>query len=129
MTLILWDFFKHACRWLVNLRRAGDARQRASIDAARATVSAARETAVYLRQIQDTGKRNHATERQLTGQWTRLGFQLEDLGLTKLAKRCQITAKHWSNPAHYDEDFLDKADVSVDRMERLALEIISRMER
>lgn len=128
MGLILWDLFKHVCRWLVNLRRAGDARQRASIDAARATVGAARETAVYLRQMHDTGQRNHATERQLTRQWTELGFQLEDLGLSKLAKRCQITAKHWSNPQHYDEDFLDKADVSVDRMERLALEILKRME-
>ena len=129
MTLVLWDLLKHATRWLANLRRAGETRKRESIEAVRAMMSAARETGVYLRQMQDTGKRSHATERELSAQWTRLGFQLADLELTKLAKRCQITGKHWSNPEHYDAEFLRKADVSVERMERLALEILNQIER
>ena len=125
----LWDLFKHVGRWLVNLHRAGEARKRASIDAVREIVTVSRETSVYLRQLTESGKRDHGTERQLTAQWTNLGFQLKDLGLTRLAKRCQIAGKHWSRPNHYDDEFLSKADISVERMERLALEILNDIDR
>lgn len=33
------------------------------------------------------------------------------------------------NPDHYDDDFLKKADVSLDRMEKLANEILLRINR
>ena len=125
----LWELLKHARSWLSNLRRAGQTRKVASVTAVREIVSIARQTAVYLRQINETGKRDHATERQLTRAWTNLGFQLKDLGLTKLAKRCQITGKHWSNPDHYDDEFLRKADVSVERMEKLALGLLNQIDR
>lgn len=127
--LSLWELFRHAARWLSNLRRAGQARKQASVNAVRELVTITRETAVYLRQINETGRQDHAIERRLTAGWTSLGFKLKDLGLTKLAKRCQITGKHWSNPGHYDDDFLDKADVSVERMEKLALELLNKIDR
>ena len=127
--LTLWELFRHACRWLVNLHRAGRERKQASIGAVRELVSLARETEVYLRQINQSGQHDHATERRLTTGWTNLGFKLKDLGLTKLAKRCQITGKHWSNPRHYDDEFLHKADVSVERMEKLALKLLHQLDR
>ena len=56
--------------------------------------------------------------------WTYLSFELQDIGITKLAKRCQIKGKQWANPNQYDEDFLQKADVSLERMEKMANEIL-----
>ncbi len=117
---LLWDIFKHVRSWLANLHRASQDRQQQSIRALRDVITAARETAVYIRQMKDTGRRDHGIEARLTVLWTELGFSLQDLGISKLAKRCQINGKHWSNPEHYDEDFLARADVSLERMERLA---------
>lgn len=125
---LLWDIFRHVRAWLANLNRAGQARKIESVKALREVVTASRETAVYIRQMHDTGKRDHGTERHLTVSWTRLGFALRDLGIEKLAKRCQIAGKDWSMPGHYDKDFLDKADISLDRMEQLAREILHQIE-
>jgi hypothetical protein len=100
---LLWEIFTHVRSWLANLNRAG--------------------------QLDETGRRDHNTEQSLAVRWTELGFRLEDLGISKLAKRCQITGKHWSDPDHYDRDFLEKADVSLDRMERLATEILHQINR
>lgn len=126
---LLWELFKHARSWLANLSRASERRKRQSIEALRGIITASRQTAVYLRQLEETGRRDHRTEERLSVRWTELGFQLEDLGITKLAKRCQVTGKHWSNPGHYDPDFLEKADVSLDRMERLATGILHEISR
>jgi hypothetical protein len=98
---LLWEIFTHARSWLANLNRAGEQRKRQSIQALRGIITASRQTAVYLRQ----------------------------LGITRLAKRCQITGKHWSDPSHYDREFLEKADVSLERMERLATEILHQIKR
>ena len=121
---LLWEIFKHIQRWLANLNRAGEARQQQSRKALRNVIIAARETNVYVRQIQDTQQTDHATERHLAKCWTQLGFDLEDLRLNKLAKRCHITGKHWADPKFYSDDFLQKADISLERMETLAKQIL-----
>lgn len=126
---LLWDIFKHVRSWLANLDRAGNDRKQESIRALRDVITAARETAVYIRHMNDNGTRNYATESHLSILWTELGFALEDLKLNKLAKRCQIKGKHWSDPGHYEEDFIKKADVSLDRMECLAREILYKIKR
>jgi hypothetical protein len=126
---LLWDIFKHVRSWLANLHRAGQDRQQQSIRALRDVITAARETAVYIRQMKDTGQRDHGIEARLSVLWTELGFSLQDLGISKLAKRCQINGKHWSNPEHYDEDFLARADVSLERMENLANQILRQLKR
>jgi len=117
---LLWDIFKHIRSWLANLNRAGDERKRESVAALRGIITASRETAVYIRQMKDTGTHNYNTENHLSLLWTELGFALEDLKLDKLARRCKIKGKHWANPEHYDENFLKKADISLERMEQLA---------
>jgi hypothetical protein len=126
---ILIELLNHATRWLSNLRRANSQRQIQSIKALRKVITASRETAVYLRQLASTRKSDHATERHLAVLWTELGFALEDLGLDRLAKRCHVTGKHWSDPTFYDQDFLAKADVSLERMEQIARNLLSDLER
>ncbi len=128
-TRILIELLNHATRWLSNLRRADSQRQIQSIKALRKVITASRETSVYLRQLAATEKPDHATERHLSVLWTELGFALEDLGLDRLAKRCHVTGKHWSDPAFYDKDFLAKADISLERMERIARSLLSDLKR
>lgn len=126
---LLWETLKHVRSWLANLDRASKERKGQSVRAVRDVITASRETAVYIRRMKDTGTRNHDTEAHLAVLWTELGFALEDIGIHKLAKRCQINGKHWAEPNHYDQDFLQKADVSLDRMERLANEILVQINR
>ncbi|MAT94111.1 MAG: hypothetical protein CME59_16135 [Halioglobus sp.] len=128
-TPTLWELFKNGVTWLSNLKRASQARKKESRKAVRSIITAARETAVYMREMNDTGQRNHGKEARLSTHWTTLGFELQDLGIDKLAKRCQIKGKYWSDPDHYDGDFMEKADVSLERMERLAREILAEIDK
>lgn len=124
---LLWDIFKHVSSWLSNLDRAGKSRKLQSIKALRGVITAARETAVYLRHIKESGKPDHTTEARLAVLWTELGFALEDLGIDRLAKRCQIKGGLWANPKQYDTDFIAKADISLARMEQLARQILKQV--
>ncbi len=126
---LIWDLLKNIKSWLTNLNRASKERKEQSIKALRNVITASRETAVYIRQMNDTGNRSHETEAHLALLWTELGFALEDIGIAKLAKRCQIKGKEWADPGHYDKDFIQKADVSLDRMEKLANEILVQITR
>lgn len=125
----LWELLKHLRQWLSNLKRASEERKKQSIEALRSVIIASRGTATYLREISDTGKQSHSKEAKLSEQWTRLGFQLSDLGLTKLARRCEITGRYWSDPNQFDEGFLKKADISLERMEKLARQMVAEIER
>ena len=126
---LLWEILKHASSWLANLGRASKGRKEQSIRALRDVITASRETAVYIRQLKEAGNRSHDTETHLSVLWTELGFALQDIGINKLAKRCQIKGKHWAKPDHYNQDFLEKADISLDRMEKLANEILVQIHR
>lgn len=125
----LWELVKNASRWLVNLRRASKARQLESITALRKVVLAARKTTVYLRQLDDTKQRDYTREAELTTLWTELSFALEDLKVTKLAKRCSINGKQWADPKSMSKDFLDKADAGLERIEQLANHLLAQIER
>ncbi|MDP4528750.1 hypothetical protein Q3O59_06850 [Alkalimonas delamerensis] len=125
----LWELFKHLKQWLANLKRAGDQRKRQSVNALRSVIIAARNTAAYIRQINESGAQCYTTEARLSEQWTRLGFELTDLGLDKLAKRCEIKGRYWADPNQFDDSFLEKADISLVRMEQLARQMVSEIER
>lgn len=124
---LLWEIFKHVRSWLANLNRAGQQRKRQSKQALQNVILAARETAVYLRQLKDTGQTDHAVERHLATLWTKLGFELDDLGLNKLAKRCHISGRHWAEPDFYHAQFLKQADISLKSMEKLATHILAKL--
>ena len=127
--LSLWELIKHLSRWLANLSRAGDARKRQSIVALRKVITASRQTRVYIRQLDETGIQSHATESALAVNWTNLGFELNDLGLNKLAKRCDIKGRYWADPQQFEPEYLDKADIALDRMEQLAGQMVAGIER
>ncbi|MDN2660949.1 hypothetical protein Q4583_01725 [Neptunomonas phycophila] len=116
----LWQLIKHATQWLTNLNRANNKRKLESISALREVVLAARATSVYVQHINNAGIRSHQTEAQLTERWTQLGYTLEDLGIHKLAKRCHVSGTFWYNPTQADQDFLEKADIGLQRMQTLA---------
>lgn len=120
----LWELVKHTNSWISNLRRAKSTRKKQSVEALRRVVVAARKTSVYLRQLKDTGIKSHQLESELSVSWTELGFSLEDLGIEKLAKRCRIKGKYWQDPAKSDKDYLEKADIGLDKMEQLATALL-----
>lgn len=125
----LWELIKHLKQWLTNLNRANSTRQRRSIEALRAVVIAARHTQAYLRLLNDTTNQDHKQEAKLSEMWTELSFKLTDLGLSKLAKRCDIKGRYWADPNRFDNDFLQKADVGLERMEQLARQMLAQIER
>lgn len=120
----LWELVKHTGSWVKNLKRAKDTRKKESVDALRKVIIAARQTSVYMRQLKDSGVRSHQIERELSILWTELGFALEDLGISRLAKRCQIKGKHWADPEQTDKEYLAKADVGLEKMEQLAKQVL-----
>ena len=121
----LYLLIRHLKQWLTNLRRAGLERKRESIGALRAVIVAARKTRIYLRRRKASKKSDHAEEAKLSETWTRLGFDLQDLGLGKLAKRCDISGRYWADPEQFDREFLDRADISLSRMEQLARQTLA----
>lgn len=125
----LWELIKHLKQWLTNLNRASNARQRRSIEALRAVVVAARHTQAYVRRLNDTANQDHKQEAKLSEMWTELSFKLIDLGLSKLAKRCDIKGRYWADPRRFDNEFLQKADVGLERMEQLARQMLAQIER
>ncbi|MDC8445893.1 MAG: hypothetical protein LV471_08235 [Nitrosomonas sp.] len=121
----LWELIKHAVSWVVNLKRAGAARKEESVHALRQVILAARKTSVYVRQINETGRKDHNTEAELSTAWTELSFKLEDLDLDALAQRCRMTGRHWADPGKFESEELEKADIGLEKMESLANEILA----
>ena len=116
----LRNLLTHIVRWLANLGRANDERKKASVAAVREVILVARRTATYLRHVEQTGQQDVRQEQDLAERWTRLGFAMHDLGLGKLAKRCDIRGRAWADPQQFNREFLEKADVSLESIERLA---------
>lgn len=122
LTVAEWiSLFSHVKKWLANLRRAKQERKRESKDALRSVITAIRETEVYVRQLRESGKKSLKIERKLAVRWTNLSFRLEDLGISGLAKRCQIKGKYWADQSRFTRDFLDKAGTRLPDIERSAL--------
>jgi len=121
----LWELIKHTSRWVSNLKRAKDDRKQASVDALRKVILASQKTAIYLRQINETGQKSHEKEAELAQLWTELSFALDDLKVHKLAKRCLINGKKWAHPESMDKAFLSKADASLARVEQLANQLLA----
>ena len=126
---VLWGLFKHSKQWLTNLQRASTERKTQSIEALRGVVLAARYTQTYIRQLKETENQDHGEEASLSTVWTELGFKLADLGLPALAKRCDIKGRYWADSSQFDETFLNKADISLERMEQLARLTIGEIQR
>lgn len=125
----LWELIKHLRQWLSNLNRAGQARKLQSIDALRAVILASRSTAVYMRHLRQAGLSDYKEEASLSRNWTELSFRLLDLKLSKLAKRCDINGRYWSDPKQFDAKFIEQADVGLEQMEKLAKQLLAEITR
>lgn len=121
----LWELVKHTGVWLGNLKRAKGTRKKESIDALRQVVIAARKTSVYMRYMNETGKKLPEAEAELAVLWTELSFALQDLGVDKLAKRCHIQGRQWADSSQFDKAYLEKADIGLARMEQLANQLLA----
>lgn len=113
---------KHVLTWLTNLKRAGDSRKQESLKAVNQVIVAIRKTSVYSRAL-ELGNADLGIESELAVLWTELGFELQALGLTKLAKRCDVTGRYWSSPKSFSKEWLDQAEVGLDAVEKLALQV------
>ena len=111
--------------WLGNLGRAGKERKQQSKKALRAVLLAARKTECYVTDLNDGKSQSRLKEEEISYLWASLEFELEDLGLTKLAKVCRIKGKYWATrkstgESAYTDDFLNKAGTRLADVERLA---------
>ncbi len=116
---------KHVKQWLGNLGRAQQERKQQSIKALRTVVLAARTTERYVTDLGDGKSQSRSKEEEIAKLWTALGFELEDLGLGKLAKVCRIKGKYWASrksngESAFSEDFLKRAGTRLVDVERLA---------
>lgn len=119
---ILKAFTQHAARWLANLRRAGQDRQNRSLSAVNQVVSLARKTRAYARGVR-AGQQDFRAEGDLAAAWSDLAFELRQLGLGTLAKKCDLSSRFWADPQQFPPGFLDEADIRFDSIERLARQI------
>ncbi len=114
-------------RYLANLARAGHRRREESRQALQGVIRATRQTAVYLRALNANGKRDFAKEEKLSDTWTTLSFELKKLGVSALAKRCDIAGGYWSDPERFSADFLAKAKVRLRDLEAEARALLARL--
>lgn len=113
---------KYLIQWLRSLSKASEERKAACIHAIEGVITGVRRTERYCRE-RDEGKVNPETEAQLAAMWTELGFQLEALGVKKLAKRCDVKGQYWASPQKFSEEWWEQADIGLASVERLARRI------
>ncbi len=112
----------HVATWLRNLSRAKSNRQQESLQAVNKVIQTLRMTQAYSRGLQE-GQKNHTTEGAIAVQWTELGQELERLGLTALAKKCEVAGRYWADPSQLDAEFLRQAKTDLASVEKLARDL------
>ncbi len=117
-------FMTHIERWISNLKRAGKKRKQESQACLKRVILAVRKTAVYCRSLKEGRNINYDKETEIAMEWTRLGIELEQLKLTNLAKKCRVKGWYWENHFRYDKDFLSKAQISFEQVERQASKLL-----
>jgi hypothetical protein len=118
----LSSLLKELLSWLKRLQRENEERRRESIQAINGVITAARFTAQYSA-ARAQGHRSMDREAELAMKWTELSHRLDSLGITKLAKRCDIKGRYWADREKFSEDWLDQADIGLESVERLARQI------
>lgn len=106
-------------QWLQGLLRASKQRKIDCLTAIDGVISGIRQTQAYCR-ARDEGKANPQTEANLAAMWTQLGFELDALGIKRLAKRCDVKGRYWASPKQFSEEWWDLADIELDSVDQLA---------
>ena len=114
-------------RYLANLARAGAKRKEESRKALEGVIRATRQTKIYLRALNDHGKRDYKKEERLADTWTKLSFELRKLDVKALAKRCDIAGGYWSDPDKFTIEFLKKARARLQDLELEARTLLAKL--
>lgn len=112
----------HIAKWLANLNRAKEDRKRQSLLAVNKVVVLVRKTMVYSRALKQ-GSKDFNVESNLATEWSELAFELSNLKLDALAKKCDLKGRYWADPEGFSKDFLFEADISFQTVDRLARNI------
>lgn len=110
---------RYLLQWLQSLSKASDDRKRECLHAIEAVQAAVRRTQRYV-QERNSGRIDAKTEADLASMWTDLGFRLSDLGVKKLAKRCDVKGRYWADKRKFSEEWWDQADIELDSVAELA---------
>ena len=113
---------RYLLQWLRGLAQASEDRKRECLHAVEAVLAATRRTQRYLEE-RERGQTDPRTEAQLAVMWTELGFQLEGLGIKKLAKRCDVKGMYWSNRRKFEAEWWQQADIGLEAVARLARQL------
>jgi hypothetical protein len=113
---------RYLIQWLRGLSQASEARKRECLNALESVLAATRRTQRYLEE-RNQGRIDPHTEGELAVMWTELGFQLEALGVKKLAKRCDVKGVYWSNRQKHPNQWWEQADIGLEAVARLARQI------
>ena len=114
-------------RYLANLARAGAKRREESRKALEGVIRATRQTKIYLRALNENGKRDYKKEERLADTWTKLSFELHKLDVKALAKRCDIAGGYWSDPDKFTLEFLKKARARLKDLEFEARTLLAKL--
>ena len=114
-------------RYLANLARAGRQRREESRRALQGVIRATRQTRVYLRALNNEGKRDYKKEERLSDTWTKLSFELHKLEVKALAKRCDIAGSYWSDPDKFSGKFLKQAKARLQDLELEARTLLAKL--
>ena len=82
---------------------------------------------MYCRKLDEGRGKDHGEEMQLSLLWTELSFELDDLELAALAKRCRIKGRYWADPNQYNRRFLDQAQTRLEDVEKAAATLLKRI--
>lgn len=105
-------------RWLLEpTREPSDA-------AVGAIVRAVNATTAYIADAAERQERERATERQLIELWqsAALALRSED---PALARRLQIKAEYWANPARWTDADIARAEIYLDDITRIARRMVA----
>ena len=124
-TSCLLSLGKFVLQWLQGLNRASGERKAECIKALDRVIAATRETQRYCTE-RDCGRVDSHKEGQLAGMWTDLSFELDRVGVKKLAKRCDVKGRYWGargSSEKFSEEWLNQADITLESVSRLARRI------
>ena len=127
MESTLKELLANLGRYLANLARAGAKRKAESVKALQGVIRATRQTKVYLRALDDHGKRDYKKEERLTDTWTKLSFELRKLGVKALAKRCDVAGGYWADPDKVSIEFLKNARARLQDLELEARTLLAKL--
>jgi hypothetical protein len=121
----LLSLSKFLLQWLQGLSHASEARKVRCIDAIDRVIAATRETQRYCTE-RDRAEVDSQKEGQLASMWTDLSFELERVGVKKLAKRCDVKGRYWGargSQEKFSEEWLNQADITLEAVAQLARRI------